>query len=138
MDETLLDTDMLSEVLKGKNAQAVDTGDRYLAEHGRFAFSAVTFYEIYRGLRAKGATRSLNKFLRLAGDSEVLPVTIPVLMRAADLWTDAFKGGYPRNDADLIIAATALEARRVLATGNTAHSVWIQGLSLADWRSTSP
>jgi len=54
------------------------------------------------------------------------------------LWMDAFKGGYPRNDADLMIAATAVEARRVLATGNTAHFGWIQGLTLADWRSTSP
>ena len=138
MDETLLDTDTLSEILKGKNAHVVEVGDRYLAEHGRFAFSAITFYEVFRGLRAKRALRSLNKFLKLADESEILAVSIPVLKRAADLWVDALQGGYPRNDADLIIAATALEARRVLVTGNTMHFGWIPGLSLADWRSTSP
>ncbi len=63
MHETLLDTDMLSEILKGRNTQVVATGDQYLAEHGRLAFSAITFYEIYRGLRATRAVRSLNKFL---------------------------------------------------------------------------
>jgi tRNA(fMet)-specific endonuclease VapC len=138
MDETLLDTDMLSEILKGKDAQVVEVGDRYLAEHGRFAFSAITFYEVFRGLRAKRALRSLNKFLELADQSEILAVSIPVLKRAADLWVDGLQGGYPRNDADLIIAATALEARRVLVTGNTMHFRWIPGLSLADWRSVSP
>jgi predicted nucleic acid-binding protein len=54
------------------------------------------------------------------------------------LWADAGKGGYPRNDADLIIAATALESDRVLVTGNGPHFSWIPGLSLADWRSASP
>ena len=80
----------------------------------------------------------MRGFLELADESEILPVSIPVLKRAADLWVEALQGGYPRNDADLTIAATALEARRVLATGNTAHFGWIHGLSLADRRSASP
>ena len=138
MNETLLDTDILSEILKGKNASAVEAGDRYLADHQRFAFSAITFYEILRGFRAKRAVRALDRFLKLADDSDVLPVSITVLGRAADLWADAQLGGHPRNDADLIIAATALETRRILATGNTTHFDWIPGLSLADWRSASP
>ena len=37
-------------------------------------------------------------------------------------------------DADLIIAATALEHGRTLATGNAAHFSWINGLNLEDWR----
>lgn len=137
MDDTLLDTDVLSEILKGRNAQVAATGDRYLAEHGRFTFSAITFYEVLRGLRASAATRSLDKFLELANESEILPVALPVLKRAADLWVEAMQGGYPRNDADLIIAATAVEAQRILATGNTEHFGWIHGLTLADWRSAS-
>jgi predicted nucleic acid-binding protein len=55
-------------------------------------------------------------------------------MRAADLWADGRNSGHPRDDADLIIAATALEAGRVLVTGNTQHFAWIPGLRLADWR----
>ncbi len=100
MDDTLLDTDTLSEILKGKNARVMEAGDRYLADHERFAFSAVTFYEVLRGLRANQAVRSLVTFRKLADESEILPVSIPVLTRAADLWAEALHGGYPRNDAD--------------------------------------
>ena len=134
MDEVLLDTDILSEILKGKDRRVVQAGDRYLAEHGRFALSAITFYEIFRGLRAKRAVRALTNFLRLAEESDILLISIPVLKRAADLWVHAGDGGYPRDDADLIIAATAMETHRVLVTGNTSHFAWIPGLSLADWR----
>ncbi len=137
MDEALLDTDILSEVLKAKNKQVLIVAQRYLDEHQHFAFSAMTVYEIIRGLRASQATRGLNTFLKLVGNSPVAPVSLPVLYRAADLWADAGKGGYPRNDADLIIAATAIESGRVLVTGNGPHFSWIPGLSLADWRSAS-
>ena len=138
MDEALLDTDIMSEILKAKNQQVLGLAQQYLDQHQRFAFSAITLYEILRGLRASQATRALNAFLKLVGNSDVLPVSLPVLYRAADLWADAGKGGYPRNDADLIIAATALESGRVLVTGNGPHFSWIPGLSLADWRSASP
>jgi tRNA(fMet)-specific endonuclease VapC len=134
MDEALLDTDILSEVLKAKNPQVLDTASRYLAEHQRFAFSAITFYEIVRGLRANQAVRALAEFLKLAGGSDVLPVSLSVLKRAAELWAEARQAGYPSDDADLIIAASALESQRVLVTGNTSHFAWISGLSLADWR----
>jgi len=55
-------------------------------------------------------------------------------MRAAELWCDAWAGGHPHDDADLIIAATAREHGRVLVTGNTPHFAWVQGLRLEDWR----
>jgi len=42
----------------------------------------------------------------------------------------------PHGDADLIIAATALETGRVLVTGNTAHYSWIPGLTLDDRRNS--
>ncbi|HEX3657883.1 MAG TPA: type II toxin-antitoxin system VapC family toxin [Pirellulales bacterium] len=138
MDEALLDTDVLSEVLKRKDQQVLITARQYLAEHQRFTFSAITVYEIVRGMRATGATRQLAGFLKTVETSEVLPANLPVLMRAADLWSDARNSGHPRDDADLIIAATALEAGRVLVTGNTQHFSWIPGLRLADWRSVTP
>jgi tRNA(fMet)-specific endonuclease VapC len=138
MDEALLDTDILSEVLKRKDPQVLATARQYLGQYQRLAFSAITVYEIIRGMRANQATRQLASFLRTIGTSDVLPVSMPVLLRAADLWAEARKGGHPRDDADLIIAATALEARRVLVTGNTSHYSWIAGLRLDDWRTAQP
>lgn len=74
----------------------------------------------------------MAKFLKLADGSDVLPVSLPVLRRAADLWAEAYRGGHPRGGADLIIAAPALESNPVLATGNTAHFTWIPGLTVTD------
>lgn len=134
MDDSLLDTDILSEVLKRKDANVLANARRYLAQHQRLAFSAITVYEIVRGLKATRATRQLADFLKRVGTSDVFPVSLPILMRSAELWVTARDGGHPRGDADLIIAATALEQGRVLVTGNTAHYSWIAGLTIADWR----
>src|SRR4051812_35870940 len=106
MDEALLDTDILSEVLKRKDQQVLSNAARYLAQHQRLAFSALTAYEIMRGMLASGATRQLNVFQNVLATSEVFSVGMPVLRRAAELWADARAGGHPHDDADLIIAAT--------------------------------
>ena len=134
MDEAILDTDMLSEVLKRKDTVVLSNAERYLHDHRRLAFSTMTVFEIIRGLRANQAMRQATEFLRTVETSDVFPVSLPVLMRAADLWAEGRNGGHPHNDAELIIAATALETQRVLVTGNTNHYSWIAGLRLGDWR----
>lgn len=138
MDEALIDTDILSEILKGKDPQVLAAAQQYLSVHQRLSFSAMTVYEIMRGMLANRASRQLGVFLAITGSSDVLPISIDVLKRAADLWAEARNSGHPRDDADLLIAATAIDARRVLVTGNTAHFSWISGLRLADWRSQTP
>jgi len=77
MDEALLDTDILSEILKRKDRQVLMKARQYLAEHQRFAFSAITAYEIIRGLRAKEAKRQLAGFLKTVGTSDVFPSACP-------------------------------------------------------------
>ena len=134
MDAAILDTDMLSEVLKRKNPQILSHARQYLASHHRLTYSSMTIYEIVRGLKATGATRQLSHFHAVINSSDVMPIDLPILMRAADLWAAGKKGGHPCDDADLLIAATALETDRVLVTGNTAHYSWISGLTLEDWR----
>jgi tRNA(fMet)-specific endonuclease VapC len=113
MVPTLLDTDVLSEVLKGKQRQIAQTAEQYIREHQRFTFSAITLYEIERGLLAKQATRLIAQFQAIEQVSTVLPVTVPILRRAARLWADAKAGGQPQNDADLLIAATASVSLRL-------------------------
>ncbi len=134
MDAALLDTDILNEVLKQKNDVVVRRASSYLKEHGQFAIGALSRYEVIRGLRDANATAQLSRFAKFCQNTLVLPVTDAVLDRAAELWVHARQGGHPRSDADLIIAATALEHDRVLVTGNTAHFVWIPGLALVNWR----
>jgi predicted nucleic acid-binding protein len=63
-----------------------------------------------------------------------MPTTDAIYDRAASLWVTARRQGLPTRDADLIIASTALEDGRSLATGNTDHFSWIGGLRLENWR----
>ena len=62
MPPALLDTDTLSEVMKGRDPQVQRRARQYLASYGCFTFSIITRYEILRGLKAKGATRQIATF----------------------------------------------------------------------------
>jgi len=134
MQLSLLDTDILSEFLKQRNPVVVRNAADYLAKYQQFAISAMTRYEVMRGLKDKRAVRQLKKFDEFCRNAEVLPITDEILDRTSDLWVEARKGGHPSRDPDLIIAATALEHGRVLVTGNTSDFHWIQGLTVENWR----
>lgn len=134
MQPALLDTDILSEFLKKKNPSVLQQAAAYLALHQRFSISAITRYEVLRGLKDKNATRQLKNFATFCQNVEVFPITDEILDRTSDLWAEARQTGRPRRDPDLMIAATALLHRRVLVTGNTPHFDWIQGLRVEDWR----
>ena len=134
MPPCLLDTDILSEVLKQKNPRVVQTAAAYLQTHTQFTFSAITRYEVVRGLKSKAAAIQLQKFAIFCGHSLILPVTDAIFDLAADLWVTTHAAGRPQKDADLLIAATALVNGLSLVTGNTPDFSWIAGLSVNDWR----
>jgi tRNA(fMet)-specific endonuclease VapC len=134
MPTVLLDTDILSELIKRRNPAVERHALSYSRQHGRLAFSAMTRYEIVRGYAQRAATLQLARFEAFCQQSLILSITDAILDRAADLWAFARNHGHPHNDADLIIAATALENGRSLVTGNTTHFDWIPGLVLTNWR----
>lgn len=134
MNPCLLDTDILSEILRGRNRDVVDAADAYLKMHGQFAISAFTQYEIVRGLRWRKATAKLSSFELLCQSMRIHPVTSDVLDRAADLWADGAAQGKPKTDADILIASTALVHGLDLVTGNVGHFTWINGLTVSSWR----
>lgn len=47
----LIDTDTLSEVMKGRDVHVQQKAQQYLSLHNRFCFSIITRYEILRGLK---------------------------------------------------------------------------------------
>jgi tRNA(fMet)-specific endonuclease VapC len=134
MQLRLIDTDILSEFLKQKNATVEANALQYLAQHQQFSISSMTRYEIIRGLKDKGATRQLQRFDEFCNHSEIIPITDAILDRTAELWVSGRQGGHPHRDPDLIIAATAIEFDRVLVTGNASDFRWIANLTIEDWR----
>ncbi|MCU0493416.1 MAG: type II toxin-antitoxin system VapC family toxin [Chloroflexaceae bacterium] len=129
---TLLDTDTLSAVMR-RQPTAVAHAQTYLATHRRFSFALITRYEILRGLYAKRATAQLVRFENLCVVSDVLPLNDTVAVRAATIYADLHQRGELIGDADILIAATALEHGLMLATNNTNHFKRITGLSLVNW-----
>jgi tRNA(fMet)-specific endonuclease VapC len=134
MQLSLIDTDILSEVLKQKDATVLRHATEYLGHHQQFAISAMTRYEVVRGLKDRNAVRQIENFDRFCRHSIVYAITDEILDRTADLWVAGPQAGNPHRDADLIIAATALEHRRALVTGNKSDFLWIPDLTVEDWR----
>jgi tRNA(fMet)-specific endonuclease VapC len=134
MNPVLLDTDILSEVLKQHDDHVLNAARAYLDQWRRFTFSALTRYEILRGLRTKGAVRQELAFDALCRYSQVLPVTDPIAVRAAAIYAELQSRGKLIGDADILIAATALEYGLAFVTGNTTHFDRIPGLQVLNWR----
>ena len=134
MTPVLLDTDTLSEIVKLRHALVVNHALAYTRQVGRLTFSAFSRYEVLRGFKRRGATTQLARFDVFCDESDILPVTDSIWNLASDLWAEARNSGHPCEDADLVIAATAIEHLLTLVTGNTAHFSWIPGLVLEDWR----
>lgn len=134
MGPALLDTDTLSEVMKGRDPHVREKARQYLATYGRFTFSIITRYEILRGLKVKSAARQLAAFAECCQQSYLLQMTDVVIVRAADIYADLHRQGHLISDADILVAATALVHHVTLVTENVAHLSRISGLTIESWR----
>jgi tRNA(fMet)-specific endonuclease VapC len=131
----LIDTDTLSEVMRGRDPRVRRRAAEYLAAHGRFAFSVITRYEILPGLKAKQAARQVAAFEARCRASDVLPLSDAVVDRAAEIYGELHRAGQLISDADILIAATALVHGLPLMTNNAAHFSRVPGLTWGSWRS---
>jgi predicted nucleic acid-binding protein len=138
MDECILDTDILSEYLKGHDSVVIGRAAQYAHEHRFFSFTSITVYEIVFGLRVKGATAQLQKVMAwLRQNEEITPVAEDYIA-AASIRATARQQGSPLELTDCLIAAVAGRLGRPLVTGNTDDFRAIQktGLKLIveNWR----
>ncbi len=128
----LLDTDTLSAIMRRQPA-ALAKARVYLAENSRFTLSAITVYEVLRGLMAKGATRQIQTFRGFLAANDVAPLTDEAIEKAAELYADLARRGLLVGDADILIAAIAMVNHLGIATGNEAHFRRFPGLHVENW-----
>jgi predicted nucleic acid-binding protein len=84
------------------------------------SLSVVTLEEIFVGLRYRPSERMSRWFEEfLKARCEALDVTLAIARRSATLRGELRRGGMQRTQADMLIAATALEHNLALATRNT-------------------
>ena len=70
MPKALLDTDILSEYLKGHDQPVANHAAAYARQHSVFTFTSVTVYEIVYGLELKSAASQLKKALAWLNQNE--------------------------------------------------------------------
>ena len=132
----LFDTVTLSEVIKGRDPEVLRRAGDYLSVYGRFQFSIITRYEILRGLQAKDAFRQIERFEERCRESIVFPLSDEIVVRAAEIYGALHKRGTLIEDADILIAATALVHGLSLVTENASHFDRIPDLVVESWRSS--
>jgi len=128
----LMDTDTLSAIMRG-NSSATERARSYLKAHRQFTFSILTRYEILRGLLAKKAARQLVTFGQLCATSRVLPLTDAIVVQGAAIYADLLRRGELINDADILIAATAIVHGLAVVTNNEKHFRRMRDLQIENW-----
>lgn len=127
----LLDTDTSIELIR-KNPTTCNLRDA--AEDSVVTVSSMTVGELFFG--AGNSSHSEANKVRIEGFLSTVPVleTSPSIMRRFGLLKASLrKENNPLPDADLLIAATALDYGATLATGNTRHFARVPGLQVVDW-----
>lgn len=137
MRQLLVDTSTLSDIIRPEERRSAGLTNHlklYLAEHPELTFSELSYFDILRGLLKKSASAQIIRFEEFCSRSSLIPISRSILARAAGLWAAGRRQGIMIEDADLIIAATALDTNLAVATANPKHFQWIEGLLVTDWR----
>jgi len=132
MKPSMLDTDILSEFLRG-NLKVIAKVDEHLKEYGYINLSIITYYEILNGLLYKDARKQLAKFEEFVELNKVIPLTLRMAKTAAVIQADLRKKGTEIGHTDTLIAGIAMTSELQLVTNNTAHFKRIKGLDIANW-----
>ncbi len=138
MEASLLDTDILLEVLKAKNRTVVARVTAYKATFSHLTVSVITVMEIVQGFQKVRQEDEIAKFLVALRTSEVLAFDLACAERAGRIYGDLERVGQRIGRADAMIAAIALQHHLTVVTGNTEHYRRIQSLGyplhLDNWR----
>lgn len=133
-----LDSDTLSEVLKGIDPIVVANARKYGQAFGLLDFTSASVLEILHGLHRKGAPAQIQRAEALfAVNAEYVPDRGDYRL-AAQIAGALGKQGTPIGIVDPLIAACAIRRGFGVATGNTDHFSYIQkagySLHLENWR----
>lgn len=130
----LLDTNVLSEILRVRPNPAVTAQLRQRQSHEVFA-SAVTRYELRygAGLRQDAAQFWLRLQQEVMPMVTWLPVTQAIAERGGVIAGKLRGKGRACGDLDPLLAATALDHQLVLVTRNLRHFEQIEDLRIENW-----
>lgn len=130
MTKAILDTDILSEILRNRNPAVASRATAYRRELGHYTICSITVMEVVCGYRRAGKLERLSNFRERLTHVEVLSFNSATADLAGCIDADLQKSGQVIGRADPMIAAIAIEHDLILVTGNTSHFVH-SGLELS-------
>lgn len=140
MSKVLLDTDILSEILKGKNPIVLKRAAEYLAVEGRYTTTVLSVMEVVRGFHRIGAVDRADRFVSFLSEIEVVSFDTESAVLAGRIDAALTNRGRTIGVADVAIAACALVKGHPVCTGNREHYEYIQAAGfpvvLQNWRAT--
>jgi tRNA(fMet)-specific endonuclease VapC len=132
MRSYIFDTNLISAVIN--NQEPVVTKMKTVIDKGeKLYLSVITDYEIRRGLFATQATRKLKVYEMLRGQFELLWIdSLELSTQAAEIHADLRRKGTPIQDADILIAATALIHQLTIVTADS-DFLRVPNLTVENW-----
>lgn len=128
----LLDTNIVSYILKN-NASVNNKLQQVTREGDEVFISCITYYDVKRGLLALSATRQLAEFKTFFHKYEVLYLDdLEIIETACRIHADLKNKGRPIQDADVLIAATAI-TRGLILVSNDSDMVRVEGIDWENW-----
>ena len=121
MNRSLLDTDILSELLKRKNRKVAVKAAIYCVAWGKLTVSTLAVLEISKGFHKRRLENHLNKFLSSLPAMHLLTLDEVSATLAGRIFADLERAGRPIGRIDPMVAAIAIRHGMTLATGNTVH-----------------
>ncbi len=132
---TLLDTNVLIHVLKNNKAVV----RRFEERVGDMAIPAMVLGELLFGVaKSRNPTNNMELLKRLIDSLPVLHTNDAIMHAFATQKAALAARGELVDDADLLIAATALAYDAPLATCNVRHFVRFTELRIEDWGAAKP
>jgi tRNA(fMet)-specific endonuclease VapC len=128
----LLDTNIVTAFLKNNEKIKNKLREVEIQQESLF-ISCITYYEVKRGLLYANATRKLSGFTQLCRRARVLYLDdIEIIERASDIHSNLKRRGTPIQDADILIAATAITHGLILVS-NDSDMLRVAGIIIENW-----
>ncbi len=138
MQKTLLDTDIFSEIIKGKNQNVIIKATQYFEYFKIYCISSITVMEIVKGLHKVRREEFIQRFLLQIPKIEILTLDVKSAEIAGRIYANLERMGQPLGRADPMIAGIAIRHNLILSTGNVEHYQRIQNMGyksqIENWR----
>ncbi len=132
MKRCTLDTNIITAFLKN-DLRVVQRISDYLELFEKLTINIISYYEILRGLKDLGNEEKLKRFEGFIQENELVSIGKDTVEKAAEIYADLKKEGNLIEDADILMASTAIVEDLVLITNNIKHFKRVKDLRIDNW-----